>query len=52
MTLRELREDYGPRDLLTLLKIIHMENGTDTGDDAAEGGSETWRPTSGLSRES
>lgn len=38
MTLRELREDYGPRDLLTLLQIIHKENGNDP----AEGGSETW----------
>lgn len=48
MTLRELREDYGPRDLLTLLEIIHKENGTDTGE-AAGGGSETWGPTSGPS---
>jgi len=41
VTLRELREDYGPRDLLTLLKIIHTENGNDPGE-AADGGSETW----------
>ena len=41
MTLRELREDYGPRDLLTLLEIIYKENGTDASD-SSEGGSETW----------
>jgi hypothetical protein len=41
VSLRELREDYGPRDLLTLLQIIHKENGNDP-HDAAEGGSETW----------
>jgi hypothetical protein len=48
VTLRELREDYGPRDLLTLLEIIYKENGTDAGG-AAGGGSETWGRTSGRS---
>lgn len=48
MTLRELREDYGPRDLLSLLEIIHRENGNDTAS-AAGGGSETWGRTSGPS---
>lgn len=48
MTLRELREDYGPRDLLTLLEIIYRENGADPAD-GEDGGSGTWQRTSGPS---
>jgi hypothetical protein len=51
VTLAELREVYGPRDLLTLLEIIYRENGNDPSE-AEDGGAETWRQTSGPSPDS